>query len=117
MKIKDVDHDGNPDVIATNNDGAGMYVWLGDGAGGFSPNFYRIPEDVLTLTYQYPASADPRFGLQQLEIGSFQGNFCYIPPVGTDLNISVELQDLEGNSTGFINCQIPDIMAGQACFP
>jgi hypothetical protein len=38
IRLKDVNHDGNLDVIASNNNGNGMYVWLGDGNGSFGPN-------------------------------------------------------------------------------
>ena len=34
--------------------GGMMTFRIADGIGGYSPNFYQIPEDVLTLTYQYP---------------------------------------------------------------
>jgi hypothetical protein len=37
VRLKDVNHDGNLDVIASSNDLLGVRVWLGDGAGGFGP--------------------------------------------------------------------------------
>ncbi len=38
VRLKDINHDGNLDVIASNNNANGMYVWLGDGNGGFGPD-------------------------------------------------------------------------------
>ncbi len=38
VRLNDVNHDGNLDLIAGNNDGNGMFVWLGNGSGGFGPD-------------------------------------------------------------------------------
>jgi hypothetical protein len=38
VRLKDMNHDGNLDLIAGRDDSNGLYVWLGDGAGGFGSN-------------------------------------------------------------------------------
>lgn len=37
VRLKDVNHDGDLDVIASSDELLGVRVWLGDGAGGFGP--------------------------------------------------------------------------------
>lgn len=35
VRLKDINHDGDLDLIASNDDGTGVGVWLGNGSGGF----------------------------------------------------------------------------------
>jgi hypothetical protein len=38
VRLADINHDGDQDLIAGKDDTSGMYVWLGNGSGGFGPN-------------------------------------------------------------------------------
>jgi hypothetical protein len=38
VRLKDVNHDGNLDLITGRDDSNGLYVWPGDGTGGFGSN-------------------------------------------------------------------------------
>jgi hypothetical protein len=38
VRLEDINHDGDLDLIAGKDDNSGMYVWQGNGTGGFGPN-------------------------------------------------------------------------------
>ncbi|UCF07483.1 MAG: VCBS repeat-containing protein [Thermoplasmata archaeon] len=38
VRLVDINHDGDLDVIAVKDDASGLYVWLGNGSGGFGPD-------------------------------------------------------------------------------
>ncbi len=86
---------------------------------GYSPNYYAVPGGVYTLFYAYPVVGpvptpwDSSAGIQQLEIGTYGGSFCYVPAVAsTDLYFQVALWDLEGNFSGFYQCVMQVDAAG-----
>ncbi len=89
IRLADVDHDGNLDVIAASDMGGCIRIWPGDGDGGFGP--YTDPDD--------PASPPPMGGVEVADInndGDLDIGSCYYDPGYDDSRVFTWLGDGTG---------------------
>jgi hypothetical protein len=89
LRLADVNHDGDLDVIAANDTGGRIKIWPGDGDGGFGP--YTEPGD--------PISPPPMGGVEVADFnndGDLDLGSCYYDPGNPDSLVFTWLGDGTG---------------------